>query len=51
VLDINYWVLDYNLEKAKEHFKETKTMLSCFENWFGKYPFYEDGFKLVEAPH
>ncbi|MBP7809408.1 MAG: M1 family metallopeptidase [Bacteroidia bacterium] len=51
VLDINYWVLDYNLEKAKEHFKETKTMLRCFENWFGKYPFYEDGFKLVEAPH
>ena len=51
VLDINYWVLDYNLEKAKEHFKETKTMLRCFEDWFGKYPFYEDGFKLVEAPH
>lgn len=51
VLDINYWVLDYNLEKAKEHFKETKTMLRCFEEWFGKYPFYEDGFKLVEAPH
>lgn len=51
VLDINYWVLDYNLEKAKEHFQETKTMLHCFESWFGKYPFYEDGFKLVEAPH
>ena len=51
VLDINYWVLDYNLEKAKEHFKETKTMLRCFEEWFGKYPFYEDGYKLVDAPY
>jgi aminopeptidase N len=51
VLDINYWVLDYNLEKAKEHFKEVKPMLRCFEDWFGKYPFYEDGFKLVEAPY
>jgi aminopeptidase N len=51
ILDINYWALDYNLEKAKEHFKETKTMLRCFEDWFGKYPFYEDGFKLVEAPY
>jgi aminopeptidase N len=26
-------------------------MLECFENWFGPYPFYEDGFKLVESPH
>lgn len=51
VLDINYWVLEYNLEKAKEHFKETKIMLRCFEDWFGKYPFYEDGFKLVESPY
>ncbi len=51
LLDINYWVLDYNLEKAKIHFQETKTMLRCFEHWFGKYPFYEDGYKLVEAPH
>ena len=51
VLEINYWVLDYNLEKAKVHFQETKTMLRCFEDWFGKYPFYEDGYKLVESPH
>jgi len=51
VLDINYWVLDYNKEKATEHFKQTKSMLRCFESWFGKYPFYEDGYKLVESPH
>jgi aminopeptidase N len=50
-LDLDYWVLDYNLDKAKEQFRQTNTMLKCFENWFGPYPFYEDGFKLVESPH
>ncbi|MBA3680984.1 MAG: M1 family metallopeptidase [Bacteroidetes bacterium] len=50
VLDLNYWVLEENLEKAKKQFEQVKPMLRCFENWFGKYPFYEDGYKLVEAP-
>ena len=50
-LDLSYWVLDYNLEIAKEQFKQVKTMLRCFEIWFGKYPFYEDGYKLVQSPH
>jgi aminopeptidase N len=50
-LDCDYWVLDYNLEKAKAQFKQAPQMLKCFEYWFGPYPFYEDGYKLVEAPH
>lgn len=50
-LDCDYWVLDYELEKAKKQFKQAPEMLSCFENWFGPYPFYEDGFKLVQSPH
>ncbi len=50
-LDCNYWVLDYNLEKAKEQFKQVTMMLKAFEYWFGPYPFYEDGYKLIEAPH
>lgn len=50
-LDCNFWVLDYNLEKAKPQFKQADTMLSAFEYWMGPYPFYEDGYKLVEAPH
>jgi aminopeptidase N len=49
-LDCDYWVLDYNLAKAKSHFKQTDTMLSAFEYWAGPYPFYEDSYKLVEAP-
>lgn len=50
-LDLNYWVLDYNLEKARKHFAVVKPMLHCFEFWFGKYPFYKDSYKLVETPH
>lgn len=51
ILDLNYWVLDYNKEKAEEQFQQVKPMLKAFEYWFGPYPFYEDGYKLVEAPH
>ncbi|MBV9988547.1 MAG: M1 family metallopeptidase [Chitinophagaceae bacterium] len=50
-LDLSYWVLDYNLEKAKEQFKQAKLMLRAFEYWMGPYPFYEDSYKLVDAPH
>lgn len=49
-LEINYWMLEDDLEKAKKHFTDVKPMLRCFEDWFGKYPFYEDGYKLVQAP-
>jgi aminopeptidase N len=50
-LDCDYWVLDYNLDKAKKQFVQVDSMLKCFEYWMGPYPFYEDGYKLVEAPH
>jgi len=50
-LDCNYWVLDYHLDTAREQFKQADSMLRCFEYWMGPYPFYEDGYKLVEAPH
>lgn len=50
-LDLDYWVLDYNLDKAKKQFQQVKPMLSAFEYWFGPYPFYEDSYKLVDSPH
>ena len=46
-LDLDYYVLPYNLEKAKEQFKEVKPMMDCFYEKFGEYPFVEDGFKLI----
>ena len=50
-LDMNYYVLKDNLEKAKTHFKDAPKMMKAFEHWFGPYPFYEDSFKLVEVPY
>jgi aminopeptidase N len=50
-LDLDYWVLDYNLAQAKKQFTDVPKMMKAFEYWFGPYPFYEDGFKLVDAPH
>ncbi len=50
-LSLDYYVLSYNLDKAKKQFAQVKPMLRAFEHWFGPYPFYKDGFKLVESPY
>jgi cyclophilin family peptidyl-prolyl cis-trans isomerase len=50
-LTLDYYVLPKNVEKAKVQFQQAKTMLAVFEKYFGKYPFYSDGYKLVECPH
>ncbi len=50
-LDMDYYVLRDNLEKAKEQFKQAPKMMEAFEHWFGQYPFYADSFKLVEVPY
>ncbi len=51
ILDMDYYVLRADLEKAKPHFKDAPKMMKAFEHWFGPYPFYEDGFKLVQVPY
>ncbi|HEV7348350.1 M1 family metallopeptidase [Telluribacter sp.] len=50
-LDLSYYVLPQDLAKAKEQFKQVPLMLKAFEHWFGPYPFYEDGYKLVQVPY
>ena len=50
-LTLDYYVLRKNLEKAKKQFEVVRPMIDCFEDWFGPYPFYADGFKLVESPY
>lgn len=50
-LDVSYYVFKGNEKKARVHFKEVPRTLEAFEHWFGPYPFYEDGFKLVEVPY
>ena len=51
ILNCSYYVLRNDLAKAKKQFKEVPRMLKAFEYWFGPYPFYKDGYKLVEVPY
>ena len=50
-LTMDFWPLDYHLDAARRQFPQAETTLTCFEGWFGPYPWYEDGYKLVETPH
>jgi aminopeptidase N len=50
-LTLDFWPLAYHVDTAKVQFAQSKSMLKCFEHWFGPYPWYKDGYKLIEAPH
>lgn len=50
-LDMDYYVLREDLKKAKKQFADAPRMMEAFEHWFGPYPFYEDSYKLVQAPY
>ena len=50
-LTLDFWPLAYHVEAARRQFQQVKPMLRCFEHWFGPYPWYADGYKLIETPH
>jgi len=50
-LTLDFWPLAYHADTAKRQFQQVIPMLHCFEHWFGPYPWYADGYKLVETPH
>jgi aminopeptidase N len=50
-LTLNYWPLDYHLDAAQRQFEQVVPTLQCFEHWFGPYPWYADGYQLIETPH
>jgi aminopeptidase N len=50
-LTLDFYPLDYHVDTARKQFSQVKPMMQCFETWFGPYPWYEDGYKLVETPH
>jgi len=50
-LTLDFYPLDYHADTAKKQFQQVKPMLQCFESWFGPFPWYEDGYKLVETPY
>ncbi len=49
--DMDFYVLKYNFDKAKEHFKQTSNIIWCYEKFYGAYPFPNDIFKLIESPY
>ena len=51
LLDVDYWVLAHQKDAALKQFKEVPRMMAAFEHWFGKYPFYEDSYKLVSVSY
>ncbi len=50
-LTLDYFVMPYNMDKAKTQFRQVMPMMKCFEEYLGPYPFYKDGFKLIETPY
>src|SRR5690606_24870405 len=50
-LDLDYYVLRGNEQKGIDHFAEVKPMMDCFQSKFGRYPFADDSYKLVETPY
>ena len=50
-LTLDYYVLPGDLARAEKQFTQVKSMIACFEKYFGPYPFARDGYKLVQAPH
>jgi aminopeptidase N len=50
VLALDYYVLDYNLDKARKQFRQVNQMLAAYEHYFGTYPFWDDGYALIETP-
>ena len=50
-LTLDFYCLPENLEKAKRQFEQAKSMLQCYQKYFGPYPFKKDGYKLIEVPY
>jgi len=50
ILNLDYYVLPQNIEKAKKQFQQVKDIINLYTRSFGPYPWIKDGFRLVEAP-
>jgi aminopeptidase N len=50
-LNLDFYALPENLEKAKKQFAQARGMIEAYQHYFGEYPFQKDGYKLIEAPY
>lgn len=49
VHDLDYYVLRENEAKARKQFEQVKPMMRVYEKAWGEYPFWRDGYALVET--
>ncbi len=49
-LAVDYYVLPQNLDKAQEYFKQTVEVIEFYQEIYGPYPYWQDGFAQVESP-
>ena len=45
ILNLDYYVLPQNLEKAKNQFVQVKDIINLYTRSFGPYPWINDGFQ------
>lgn len=50
-LSLDFYVLPGNVYRATDHYAQTKPIIAAYELLYGPYPWYRDGFKLVESPY
>lgn len=50
-LSLDYYVIKGNEKLAQEQFEQVKPMLAVYEVLYGPYPFWDDGYALVETPY
>jgi len=50
-LQLDYYVLSGYKSQALKHFVQVKPMMKCFENYFGAYPYINDGYALIQTPY
>jgi photosystem II stability/assembly factor-like uncharacterized protein len=50
-LTMDFWPLAYHVDTAHVQFAQARSVVRCYESWFGPFPWYADGYKLVETPY
>ena len=48
---MDHYVLSYNQAVAQSHFKQARDVIHVFEKYFGEFPWWNDGYRLVETPY
>lgn len=48
---LEFFAMPHNVQQAKQYFKLSNEVMFFYEKAFGEYPFWSDGYCLVESPY